>query len=82
MPREVVLNRAVFGSCIDLIIGNDDGGPLTDFVLRDLYFDDITYNGVRLAPDNADREIRGNFPDGFAFDRDTLHINTREGSGR
>lgn len=80
--KEVVLNRAVFGSCIDLIIGNDDGGPLTDFVLRDLYFDDITYNGVRLAPDNADREIRGNFPDGFAFDRDTLHINTREGSGR
>lgn len=29
--KEVVLNRAVFGSCIDLIIGNDDGGPLTEF---------------------------------------------------
>lgn len=74
--KEVVLNEAVFDRCIRLVIANEDQGPLTDFVLKDLYFDDIEYNGTILTPENADDEIGRSFPDGYAFDWGNIRVNT------
>lgn len=74
--KEVVLNEAVFDHSIDLIITNEDEGPLTDFVLEDLYFDDIEYNGMALTPENAATEIGRSFPDGYVFDEENIRVNT------
>ena len=70
------MNEAVFDHSIDLIITNEDEGPLTDFVLEDLYFDDIEYNGMALTPENAATEIGRSFPDGYVFDEENIRVNT------
>lgn len=75
--KEVRLNPAVSRSYIDIWIKNEDGGPLSDFRLNDLYFDDISYNGTALTAENAGDEIRFSVPDGYDVDRGILHINTK-----
>jgi hypothetical protein len=75
--KEVHLNPAVSKSYIDLWIKNEDGGPITDFRLGDLYFDDISYNGTILTHENADAEIRFSTPADYTADRGILHINTK-----
>ena len=75
--KEVHLNPAVSKSYIDLWIKNEDGGPITDFRLGDLYFDDISYNGTILTHENADTEIRFSTPADYTADRGILHINTK-----
>jgi hypothetical protein len=75
--KEVHLNPAVSKSYIDLWIKNEDGGPISDFRLGDLYFDDISYNGTILTHENADTEIRFSTPADYTADRGILHINTK-----
>lgn len=75
--KEVVLNPRVSESYIDLIIKNEDGGPLLDFTLDRLYFDNISYNGTTLTRDNAATEIRFSVPADFPADRSILYVNTK-----
>ena len=75
--KEVHLNPAVSRSYIDIWIKNEDRGPLSDFRLSDLYFDNISYNGVSLTAENAEDEIRFSVPSGYEVDRGILHINTK-----
>ena len=76
--REVALNKAVFSHAVSLLILNEDEGPLSDFVLEDLYYDDIEYNGTALTPENAVSEIGVTFPDGYAFDWENVRVNSLE----
>lgn len=75
--KEVKLNSAVSKSYIDIWIKNEDGGARTDFVLDNLYFDNISYNETALTADNADDEIRFSVPNDYPVDRSILHINTK-----
>ncbi|MBE6657481.1 MAG: hypothetical protein E7604_03455 [Ruminococcaceae bacterium] len=75
--KEVKLNSAVSKSYIDIWIKNEDGGALTDFVLDNLYFDNISYNETALTADNADDEIRFSVPNDYPVDHSILHINTK-----
>ena len=75
--KEVHLNREVSQSYIDIWVKNEDGGALSDFVLDNLYFDDISYNDTTLTAENSADEIRFSVPDGYPVDRSILHINTK-----
>ena len=68
----------MFSHAVSLLILNEDEGPLSDFVLEDLYFDDIEYNGTALTPENAVSEIGVTFPDGYAFDWENVRVNSLE----
>lgn len=72
--KEAKLNTAVSNNYIDLIIKNADEGPLSDFTLGDLWFEDISWNDNTLTPENAATEIRFSVPSDYPIDEGILHI--------
>ena len=74
--KDVRLDKPHFRNPIDLIILNEDQGPLSDFSIKELYFDNIQINGLTLTDKTTHTLLSTNFPDDFVFDRTQLYINT------
>lgn len=72
--KEAKLNSAVSKNYIDLIIKNSDGGPISDFTIGDLWFDDISWNETTLTSENASEEIRFSVPKDYPVNKDILHV--------
>lgn len=62
---------------IDIIIKCTDNDPLSDFSLDNLYFDDISYNGIVLTPGNAEKEIQFSAFLGYPVNREIIHVNSK-----
>ena len=72
--KEATLNSSVSKNYIDLIIKNSDRGPISDFTIGDLWFEDISWNDTALTAENSSEEIRFSVPKDYPTDEKILHV--------